>query len=833
MAAADQSYCEVQLDAEENYRGEFHEEQDVVQNSATPNENGCYSFGQESPASFMSALQELGNRILNTSEDMERRMAERFQQQIDRLDEKIWRLDTAARARPGGEPEDDLHGIEPEVLPGDAREPEIGRRNVENRPLLAKPLITPSPYDGKTSWDDYQVQFELIAELNGWNTSTMAIYLAASLSGCAQAVLTDLDANSRRNYQALKEALSLRFGYGGKMEVFRSQLKNRARGKDESLPELAQAIQRLVRQAYPEAPLSVREVLEKDYFVDAITDTDIRWKILQSRPRTIQEALATATEVEAFQVSQRQRLRPSRLTANMVWAQVPDKQGNTYDSSLSNFLTEIRKDLEDQRRLLEDLTRKIASPGRMKHWSTWGPRNIGRVMERGRSWGPGNNGRGNCWNCNHPGHFSRDCPELYYNQESRDGLSQKALGSVPRRFQRPMHSPRAGTLPGNEDQLGLYISGKVEGVDVKFLVDTGSNITILSPSVTEKIGAPRRPVLEEVDNHMILADGSSKPFQGKGTFEMEVDGKRALQEVWIADIELEGILGMDFVRRYGCQIISSPGGQLQLFIPELTRASGSGAKSAEEMKPSNYQCLRVMVEDTVLIPANGEMTTAAKVLDKCAGGLAILDQHSELLVGGSNQITYSDNLLEADHLLNEYQDVFATSTNPFGRTGITKHKIVTGESTPIKQTPRRLPLHLKEKAEEEVEKMSAKGIVEPSSSPDSSPVVLVKKENGTIHREQVEKVPQLARDDFNIASRRQERLYGHRSHVNSYREGEKRWLHNPQSKKGRGPKLETPRKVTKQVTDVVYRIQKTPKGKPKFVHHDRLKPFHERDMSSQ
>jgi len=98
----------------------------------------------------------------------------------------------------------------------------------------------------------------------------MAIYLAASLSGCAQAVLADLDANSRRNYQVLREALSLRFGNGGKMEVFRSQLKSGTRGKDESLPDLAQAIQRLVRQAYPEAPLSVREVLERDYFVDAI-----------------------------------------------------------------------------------------------------------------------------------------------------------------------------------------------------------------------------------------------------------------------------------------------------------------------------------------------------------------------------------------------------------------------------------------------------------------------------------------------------------------------------------------------------------------------------------
>ena len=176
------------------------------------------------------------------------------------------------------------------------------------------------------------------------HTPTMAIYLAASLSGCAQAVLADLDANSRRNDQAHAEALSLRFGNGGKMEVFRSQPKSRTRGKDELLPELAQAIQRLVRQAYPEAPLSVREVLEKDYFVDAIADTDIRCKILQTRPGTIQEALAIATEVEAFQLSERQRLRPGRLTVNMVGAEVSDKQRDTLDSSISKMLSEMKKD---------------------------------------------------------------------------------------------------------------------------------------------------------------------------------------------------------------------------------------------------------------------------------------------------------------------------------------------------------------------------------------------------------------------------------------------------------------------------------------------------------
>lgn len=46
-----------------------------------------------------------------------------------------------------------------------------------------------------------------------------------------------------------------------------------------------------------------------------------------------------------------------------------------------------------------------------------------------------------------------------------------------------------------------------------------------------------------------------------------------------------------------------------------------------------------LVVDTVLVPANSEMITAAKVLYKCDGGLAILEptlrffQHSKLLVG--------------------------------------------------------------------------------------------------------------------------------------------------------------------------------------------------------
>ena len=113
--------------------------------------------------------------------------------------------------------------------------------------------------------------------------------------------------------------------------------------------------------------------------------------------------------------------------------------------------------------------------------------------------------------------FFAQLPKFALQPEKRRWTEPKSLSVVLRRYQRPLY-PRAGTLHRSGDQLGLYISSKVKGVDVTFLVDMGSNITILSPAILEKISVLRRPVLENVENSIILADGSAKPFRGKGTF---------------------------------------------------------------------------------------------------------------------------------------------------------------------------------------------------------------------------------------------------------------------------------------------------------------------------
>ena len=82
-------------------------------------------------------------------------------------------------------------------------------------------------------------------------------------------------------------------------------------------------------------------------------------------------------------------------------------------------------------------------------------------------------------------------------------------------------------------------------------------------------------------------------------------------------------------------------------------------------------------------------------------------------------------------LLYEKIDAFQRHKEDKGHTTLAEHRIDTGEAQPIKQPPRRLAPHRRETVEVEVDKMLEGGVIEPSMSPWASPVVLVKKKDGT------------------------------------------------------------------------------------------------------
>ena len=83
-------------------------------------------------------------------------------------------------------------------------------------------------------------------------------------------------------------------------------------------------------------------------------------------------------------------------------------------------------------------------------------------------------------------------------------------------------------------------------------------------------------------------------------------------------------------------------------------------------------------------------------------------------------------------LLLDFSDVFSEGAHDLGRTDLVKHGINTAGAAPIRQPARRLPLAKREEATNAIAEMSKQGVIEPSASPWSSPVVFVKKKDGSL-----------------------------------------------------------------------------------------------------
>ena len=71
--------------------------------------------------------------------------------------------------------------------------------------------------------------------------------------------------------------------------------------------DLASSLRRLVGKAYPEAVADLQDSLAKDQFIDALEDREIRVKIRESGPKTLDEAVSRALQIEAMYEAESRR----------------------------------------------------------------------------------------------------------------------------------------------------------------------------------------------------------------------------------------------------------------------------------------------------------------------------------------------------------------------------------------------------------------------------------------------------------------------------------------------------------------------------------------------
>ena len=143
-----------------------------------------------------------------------------------------------------------------------------------------------------------------------------------------------------------------------------------------------------------------------------------------------------------------------------------------------------------------------------------------------------------------------------------------------------------------------------------------------------------------------------------------------------------------------------------------------GTKVAQISPVSDSELITEVSQDRQNTPTNKELPREAKeVLWK--------------MVGDSGEVLDSHQQQELYTFLLGFADVFAFTNAEMGRTDKLQHNITTETKHPIRSPPRRMPAVHKEEVHQLIQDMLARNVIQPSTSPWASPVVIVRKKDGS------------------------------------------------------------------------------------------------------
>ena len=335
----------------------------------------------------------------------------------------------------------------------------------------------------------------------------------------------------------------------------------------------------------------------------------------------------------------------------------------------------------------------------------------------------------------------------------------------------------------------LYIDVMIGGKTSKFLIDTGSSVTIVSKSLYERVNTGGI-LNKDVNITLFSASNNEISILGTQEFSLSIGEHSYVHETVIADLEcISGIIGIDFLVKYDGAIHFKArslqlGGTTVKLIPEPTNIcakvrlcetvtvtpgsecilkgyiDGSYEASSGLVEPERFVQNKGLMMARSLVDTRKKETmfSVMNLTDKnvklhqntIVGKVqTVCDVHSDWssdsaqpsdmlpahLTGLVDDLPTSLSESEKERvvsLLISFSDIFKGPTQPLSGTDIVEHTIDTGDATPIKLPARRVPLKKKPIIDAEVKQMLDDGVIKPSNSPWAAPVVLVTKSDGSI-----------------------------------------------------------------------------------------------------
>ncbi|GFY01978.1 retrovirus-related Pol polyprotein from transposon 412 [Trichonephila clavipes] len=587
----------------------------------------------------------------------------------------------------------------------------------------SKPSIKLSTHDGKSSWQVYKTQFSIVADANQWDSQTKACQLAASLRADAADILQTLPETQRLDFDALVNALELRFGEKCVKDYSRLQLKSRQQKVSKTLQELATDVERLSHLAFSDCSTEVREVLALQHFIDGVRDPEIQKALRMADLKDLKGALVFAMKFEAAQRATRKDRHPIR-TVN---------ESDTSNSSVERLERQMRSFMN---RVESLMSQKADGKKTLK-----------------------------CWTCGREGHLQRSC----------------RVGRRLPDFGKP-HFQVCQISTKSTGENGIFIMGHVNELPCNMIIDTGANVSIIRNDLAQKlkeklIWTPPRVVLQTVTGEKI-------DIHRKLKVKIKFGDTTYQHAVYVADIADPFILGLDFLKEHGFTLdfnkneLRSIHKEVTIFkiehrtesirqvtanenitIPPRTEmivpgnigndvSFNSGLIGSAENKANGLLIASTLVDlsrKTILVricnvTEKPRVFQKGEVLATCSPVTCVCKSSSLLLSNSPQQLT--PDLLEnaelspeqkssAERLFQEFEDVFSRNSSDIGHTTVTQHRIDTADHPPIKQHPRRLPFAKQEEVGTLLREMQENDIIEPSSSPWASPIVLVRKKDGS------------------------------------------------------------------------------------------------------
>eukprot|EP00731_Ephydatia_muelleri_P006907 Em0003g1155a len=434
--------------------------------------------------------------------------------------------------------------------------------------MAARPLVMPEIFNGDSSWDQWIYHFENVAVVNDWDEDARLRWLKVRLTGRAQSALQRLQDAVLADYTNVKKALQERFEPSCRKERYQAQFQTRKKKKEEGWADFADSLRTLVDKAYPDLEDNAKEQLALNHFVSQIENCQVAFSVRQKRPKTVDEAVSATLEMEAY------------IDAKTI-SSVVEVEDVTTDPLAVNGVTSAMADLMKQ---CIDRLEKLEM----------------KMLELRST-------RAHC-----PFLSSSTAPG---KRETLGGISQSAEGRVV------ALNDRANIVISTVPHESFCLYGFVNGVRVRFLVDTGASVSLLHSDVWHRISASHAALQPWSGPRLVGVDGSELRVCGYVKLALKIGTASVSTPVVVVDtLTAEGILGMDFLRHHQCNI-NIPDNSLTLSQLGIT----------VPLQTPTTKTYSVSLIDNIHIPPRCEMETMAT-------SEAITNQHRLWLLEGQSSI---------------------------------------------------------------------------------------------------------------------------------------------------------------------------------------------------